>query len=403
MGRHQKAETSGLVSFLLCAVIAALAVTAYLDHAPAIWRVSRRLFATCSGIVAACGTVSFIVGYARHSRSLTLRRGWLTFLRRSVEILALSTVYASTIFLTVFVLLSFAHTVMGPPFIGYMTPVCAAIAGVAGYITCVQAELMDAKTIASLLPAFLVAGVATAGLTSDDPHWYRNNFSQLGDRTTFAARMFNSTLMLAGLCIVIVSYFAVSELIATYRLHRSWHAEHRDGGMERIAHFKTRTMCLAFTLTLSGIAFIGIGMFRYSPHPLLHNVFARGLPGLITLQLLALPWLAPLLSKATFIVSDLAVLLCAAAGYNWMRGGDTLTNVEALVAMLYLGWFIVFSRQIAAIEADRIHAALTSAQKTEESHPRSGGGGSNDVPPDLNAHAHDTTTHRFDSRLSPQQ
>lgn len=28
-------------------------------------------------------------------------------------------------------------------------------------------------------------------------------------------------------------------------------------------------------LTLAGIAFIGIGMLRYTPHPILHNVFAR--------------------------------------------------------------------------------------------------------------------------------
>ncbi len=69
-----------------------------------------------------------------------------------------------------------------------------------------------------LLPFFVVSGVSIAGLTSDDPYWYNNNFSQLGDRTTFAARMFNSTLTLAGICIVIISYFAVSELITTYRL-----------------------------------------------------------------------------------------------------------------------------------------------------------------------------------------
>lgn len=37
---------------------------------------------------------------------------------------------------------------------GYLPILCAAIAGVVGYITFVQAELMNAKTIASLLPLF---------------------------------------------------------------------------------------------------------------------------------------------------------------------------------------------------------------------------------------------------------
>ena len=120
-------------------------------------------------------------------------------------------------------LLSIASNMMGLRTLkGYLTALCAAISGVVGYVTFVQAELMNAKTIASLLPFFVVSGVSIAGLTSDDPYWYNNNFSQLGDRTTFAARMFNSTLMLAGVCIVIISYFAISELITTHRLQMQY-------------------------------------------------------------------------------------------------------------------------------------------------------------------------------------
>jgi hypothetical protein len=110
------------------------------------------------------------------------------------------------------------NELMGRSFIGYIAALCAGFAGVSGYVTFVQASLMDAKTLASLLPFFVVSGVSTAGLTSDDPYWYNNNFSQLGDRTTFAARMFNSTLILAGICIVIISYFSISELVTTYRM-----------------------------------------------------------------------------------------------------------------------------------------------------------------------------------------
>lgn len=135
---------------------------------------------------------------------------------------------------------------------------------------------MNAKTIASLLPFFVVSGVSIAGLTSDDPYWYNNNFSQLGDRTTFAARMFNSTLMLAGVCIVIISYFAISELITTHRLQMQYLSASDE--KEAPKHFKARILLLSTMLTLAGIAFIGIGMFRYTPHPILHNVFARGLP-----------------------------------------------------------------------------------------------------------------------------
>ena len=361
MGRHQQAEASGIISFMACATLAWIAMDLYLQFAPAIWRVTQRLFTVCAGITAGCGVIEFTLGYARNSRSMTLKHGWTIPIRRIFEILALSVVYASTIFVTAFMLLSIASNMMGLRTLkGYLTALCAAISGVVGYVTFVQAELMNAKTIASLLPFFVVSGVSIAGLTSDDPYWYNNNFSQLGDRTTFAARMFNSTLMLAGVCIVIISYFAISELITTHRLQMQYLSASDE--KEAPKHFKARILLLSTMLTLAGIAFIGIGMFRYTPHPILHNVFARGLPCLMSVLMIALPWLAPQLSKVVYVISDLAIVIGALAGFQWLAGRNTLTNVEALAGMMFLGWFIIFSRQIAAIESDRVQTQLILAQ-----------------------------------------
>lgn len=364
-GSHQRAETGGLLSFIICAVIGAIAMNVYLECASAIWQLMLRRFIVCSGIAAACAIVSFLTGYLSQSRSMNLKYGWFVMLRRLIESFALSAVYAATTFLTAFALLSMVNEVMGPKvFVGYMSATCAAISGVFGYMTFVQARMMNAKTLASLLPFFVISGVCVAGLTTDDPYWYRNNFSQLGDRTTFAATMFNSTLMLGGLCIIIVSYFAISELVTTERLSRLRHertADEPNHGFD-VPHYRLRTAILSMMLTLSGIAFIGIGAFRYTPHPILHNVFARGLPVLMLVLFLLLPWVAPRLSRTVMVISDLMLLVCAAFGVQWLMGNITLTNVEALACMVYLGWFIVFSRQIAALEADRIALQLAQAQ-----------------------------------------
>ena len=364
-GSHQRAETGGLISFIICAVIGAAAMNIYLEYASAIWQLMLRRFIVCSGIAAVCAIMSFLIGYLSQSRSMNLKHGWLVMLRRLVESLALSAVYAATTFLMSFALLSMVNEVMGPKvFVGYMAAICATVSGIFGYMTFVQARMMNAKTLASLLPFFIVSGVCVAGLTTDDPYWYHNNFSQLGDRTTFAATMFNSTLMLGGLCIIIISYFAISELVTTERLTRLRHnrsANDPNHGYD-IAHYRLRTTILGVMLTMSGIAFIGIGAFRYTPHPILHNVFARGLPVLMLVLFLILPWVAPRLSRTVMVISDLMLLVCAAFGVEWLLGKITLTNVEALACMVYLGWFIVFSRQIAALEADRITLQLAQAQ-----------------------------------------
>lgn len=367
MGRHQRAETSGLISFLICAVVGAVSMNLYMEYAPAIWQLTQRRFMVCSGIVAACGVISFIIGYARKSRSLNLKHGWFAPIRRIFEIVALSVVYASTIFLSSFALIGAANDMMGNAiFSGYISSVCAAFAGVVGYMTFVQAEMMNAKTIASLLPFFVISGVVTAGMTTDDPYWYHNNFSQLGDRTTFAARMFNSTLILAGTCIIIVSYFAISELITTERIQRARHQMNKSTGTAAddrdITHFTLRIAILSLLLTISGLMFIGIGAFRYTPHPIMHNVCAKGLTIIMGVLMLSLPWLAPRIPKVMSVISALAILICSAIGIRMLMGQETLTNLEALAGLLFLGWFIVFSRQIAAIEADRLHDQLMMLQ-----------------------------------------
>ena len=396
-GRHQRADPGGLISFIICAAVGAISMNVYLEYAPAIWQLMLHRFIVCSGIGAACAVVSFLIGYLSQSRSMNLKHGWLVMLRRLIESLALSAVYAATTFLTSFALFSVINEVMGPKiFVGYMSAICAAVSGVVGYMTFVQARMMNAKTLASLLPFFIISGVCVAGLTTDDPYWYHNNFSQLGDRTTFAATMFNSTLMLGGLCIIIISYFAVSELVTTERLTRlrgngtgagagadedASETSVGDSGRNTgkrfrrtprkaddpnhgflIPHYRLRTGILSVMLTLSGIAFVGIGAFRYTPHPILHNVFARGLPVLMLILFLLLPWLAPRLIRTVMVISDLMLMVCAAFGVDWLMGNVTLTDVEALACMVYLGWFIVFSRQIAALEADRIALQVTQTQ-----------------------------------------
>ena len=364
MGRYQKAESMGLIASVICAALSIVAMNLYLHLAPAIWLVSGRMTAISSGVVASCSVGTFIVGYSRQSHSWNLNRGWLVPLRRGFEVLALSVVYAATVFLSMFALMSISMSIVGKDlFQIYLVPVIASFSGVVGYITFVQAEMLTAKTIATMLPLFIMAGVATAGFTTDDPYWWHNNFSQLGDSTTFAARMFNSTIILAGICVIILSYFAISELITTYRMRRRWQSESAQapGAATVILHFWPRILCMASLLALSGLFLSGIGIFRYSMHPIIHNTCARSIAVTMGLLLIALPWLAPQLSKAMFVVSDLIVLVIAVVCVHWLSGHNTMTNVEALACALFLGWFIVFARQIAALESDRIYVQMTAA------------------------------------------
>ncbi|MCI1915457.1 MAG: ABC transporter permease [Bifidobacteriaceae bacterium] len=395
MGRQQRAEAGGLLGALIAAILSFVTIRGYLQYAPSQWLVSSRIFFVAAGVVAICAIVAFIAGYSRLSESWSLSRGWFVPLRRLFEVLSLSVVYGATVFLSSFVVLSVINTMIGIQLGGdYLVAIVVGGATIMGYFGYVQGELLTAKTVASLLPLFVLSGVGTAGLTTDDPNWWHNNFSQLGDNVTFAASMFNLTLVLAGVCVIIISYFAVYELLASHQQYVTWRhranlpidpseiddtveeasAEadadpDRPSGEElparlvnekstRVSHFRLRTRILMVLLALSGISLAGVGVFRYTPHPLLHDLCARGMMLPMCLLLISLPWLAPQLSKMVFITSDLVLVIISVYGIMWVQGQTTLTNVEAITWILFMAWFIVFSRQVAALEADRVYAQL---------------------------------------------
>ncbi|MEE1295884.1 MAG: ABC transporter permease [Bifidobacterium sp.] len=365
MKRHQNAEAAGLISFIICGFIGGVGTWLYMQTAPAIMQLMQRRFLASASIIAACGVVSFIVGYLHATFTYFSKRHWLVTVRRVFEIVALSMVYGATLFVVSFLVFSVVNLLMGHAlFSTYLVAVAACLAGMGGYLTFVQAELMDAKTLASLLFVFVLSGVGTACVTNDNTGWYNNNFSQLGDRTTFAATMFNATLILGGLCIMIISYFALSELATTYKVTNA------DGTISirhvhtryHIPKFKARLTILGILLFMCGLAFVGIGTFRYTPHPDLHNLFARTMAIWMGLFILGLPWWAPQLSNAFYVVSDICAFIVALLGVAWLKGITPLTNVEAACGIMFLGWFIMFCRQIAAIEADRIQQQIMESR-----------------------------------------
>ncbi|MCI1983875.1 MAG: ABC transporter permease [Bifidobacteriaceae bacterium] len=395
MGRQQRAEAGGLLSALIAAVLSWGAIRGYFVYAPSQWLTASRIFIVCAAIVAACAIVAFIVGYARLSGSWSLTKGWFVPLRKLFEVLSLSVVYGSTVFLATFVVLNVVNTMIGIQLGGdYLMALVVGGAGIMGYFGYVQGELLTAKTVASLLPLFVLSGVGTAGLTTDDPNWWHNNFSQLGDNVTFAASMFNVTIILAGVCVIIISYFAVYELLASHKQYVEWRhrahlpvdpreiddtvedvSEEADSDPDkasgeglprrltheksaRVSHFRLRTNLLMALLALSGISLAGVGIFRYTPHPFMHNLCARGMMFPMCILLLILPWLAPQLSKMVFVMSDLVLVLISVSGVMWTMGQTSLTNVEAITWILFMAWFVVFSRQVAALEADRVYAQL---------------------------------------------
>lgn len=109
----------------------------YLQFAPAIWRVTQRLFTVCAGITAdvessrSPGVCAQLQVDDKRSR---LDHSYSPYLRDTRFVRGR---YASAfIFVTASALLSIASNMMGLRTLkGYLTALCAAISGVVGYVT----------------------------------------------------------------------------------------------------------------------------------------------------------------------------------------------------------------------------------------------------------------------------
>ncbi|WP_455676874.1 ABC transporter permease [Pseudoscardovia suis] len=371
MGSHQKAETRALLAAMVSLAITYVATTVFLEQASAIWLISGRKMLAAATIIAVSSFIMFIIGYARTPMMpvpkavRALRRLPLRVLRRVIEACALSIVFSATAFFMSYALLSAVNTMMGKDLFDSLMPgIVGAFAGVASYLGFIQASSLSAKAIATMLPLFVISGVTVAALTSDDPWWWHNNFSQLGDRTTFAAQLFNATLILAGLCIIIVTYFASFELTTTQMVSKG--EDDSPDATKKTHTDVARIVIFSLLLSLTGVGLIGVGSFRYTPHPVLHNVFARGMSVPMGLLLVLLPWLMPQLSRFLYAFSYMIVAVDCCDLLRWLKGDTTLTSVEALACLTLFAWVIAFSRQIAAIQADRIQARILAAARSAD-------------------------------------
>lgn len=447
MGKNQKAESGGLIAALICGLCSYIGLLVYFRHSTRQWVVAGDRYGVSALAIALCAVVCFAVGYIRMAGSWSIRIGWFVPLRKTLEVIALSFVYGSTVFYMCLAALHVAGTMLETPLTGgYLLSADVVASAVFGYTGYSQGNLLNAKVIAMFLPLFVGSSSLVAMLTTPDKTWWKYNFSSLANNTSFSGTTFNTMLVLTGICIIIISYFAVDELRRSHEQYLQWYERHfgelpsevsdfekrqrkhrgerkkssqlseasgtaiatasvapsassvevaqaqneqKDssdaqptaleqaaaadipaenqaewyaymsrGTARAIKHFHARTTCLLVLLIITGICLSCVGIFRYGPHPQIHNFVARSMVLPMFILLGGLSWFAPQLSTALDVFSWIVIVITTGSLGMWLNGTVPLTTTEAVAAGLFLVWFIVFSRQIAALQSDRVYTEL---------------------------------------------
>lgn len=444
-GQYQRTEGSAIFAGLLSLIVCAMAIGVIIPLPSFSLMDSDGQFFVSAVLIALPAVLSFIVGYTFPLSAWGRQNGWATPVRKTFELIALSVVFGATVLLVSFFVLESVYRMIGFA-LGklYFTAIVMSLAAIGGYMGFSRGRLMDATIVSGFLPLFVISGIAVAGITTKDRWWWRNNFSELGDNTTFSALTFDFTLVMSGICLIIIGSFAVYELSASNQQYLHWrrcaglptaltpeerkqkkrqrrkqirsamssaadespaavidemrtiaiqqqpnltqaaalarstqgdtserstsasqkHTEKMENIRQQlendtsalVTHYRLRMGIFLALTVLAGVSLAGVGIFRYTPYPDMHNLCARGMMIPMYILLIFLPWLIPNLSKIVYALGWIDVVVIAAAGLLWMHKGTTLTNVEGLTWVLFIVWFIVLSRQIAAISRDRIDA-----------------------------------------------
>jgi hypothetical membrane protein len=182
--------------------------------------------------------------------------------------------------------------------------------------------------LAALLFGFLVIGTLFAMVTSADPRWWEENFSQLGSGWAF-----NGTLVVAGLLIATVGAY----------IGRDLHRMLGDSALRRIA-------VVVALWAATGVALAAVGLLPLHRVPLPHDIAAFATLVLFLGSAAATVVAIPESPRALLITSIGVGLLVVVAVVLWVPFGlYSATAVEALVVGLGLLWMATLVRVLAIL------------------------------------------------------
>lgn len=277
------------------------------------------------------GAVTFAVTYVRVARrsSAWMRRSVLWRVR-DVAGLTLATTAVAV------VAVAAAYNVFQRMFRGLVvgrvtaTVLAAVTVGVLCYLLAVVAQQeMSTSRVAVLLGTFLIAGVAAATLSADDPGWWQSNFSALGISTETSATTFNFTVIIAGLILTALADYLATDL-------RSWPGVTRG-----------RVVTIQVFLTVIGLGLIGLGSVPVDLSRVVHDICAVtvivGFGSLILVTPVLLPDLPRPFLLTTFALGGLIVVVVLLwKGFHAFN----FTAVELLSVLVIFAWLTLFARTV---------------------------------------------------------
>lgn len=202
--------------------------------------------------------------------------------------------------------------------------------GLVAYLVFPSVAQMTTQRMSTLLMAYIVVGCLTAAVTTSDPLWWREHFSQLGTYGDISSWMFNATLVAGGLLVTTFAVYISHDmraLVAAGRLKD----ESSPGMVSRM-------------FVIMGVMLAGVGLVPVDISFWIHTISAAGMAIVFLVLIIRGRRKLRGMPSSYFVASwsiAIAIFATIAAYLTKVLG---LTALEIIVFSLIFGWIMVFIR-----------------------------------------------------------
>ena len=279
-----------------------------------------------------CASAGFILG-VRFRNSLVpedLRRSWIW------SVLPLAFAYAVVVGLFAAIGLQFAGMVFPELALQsvYAIVLVALVCGAVAHSVANQSMQVRVRNVLDLFVITLLCGVAISAITANNAMWWEKSFSFLGESESRSRIIFNTTLIVSGILLIILQQFFMDDFIYLRHLGLLTARKVRWGRAGLIA--------LGIVMAMIGIVPFGINGLLNT----VHDLCAYSIAGILLAFMLTTRRMFPGLTPEFYAITWLTVVLLVAAVVLHLLGSINTVGVELLAFAIGGSWFILFIKNV---------------------------------------------------------
>ena len=206
--------------------------------------------------------------------------------------------------------------------------------GLVAYMVANRSLQMHVQRVAGLFVTVLVAGVAVSILTVNRPLWWEHSFSFLGMQGSSARIVFNFTLIMSGILLIVLQQFFLDDFVELRERHMI--------SPRTVRWMRVSLVALGVVMALIGLIPFGQGGLRDQ----IHDLSAYSVAGILLLYMLSVRKLVPYFSPEFYTMTwGMAALLVLVVTLH-LVGSINTVGVELLSFVLGGAWFLLFIKNV---------------------------------------------------------